>query len=462
MKLGYSMLEKMSSSKHEKYRSYGRSERRSSSSESDSSREGHRRSSSKTDEEDGGRSTPEERKSEYTRKNNAHSENSKLERDRSQRHERSRHANSYSNEKSNSKLHEHRSERTKHKKSERRRSSSSDEGDRYYEKRRKNKSRSRSGSRESNSREREPRRNNDLGNVQRSGDRRLFPHMADDRNSASTTSATPNADPVSWRDGGPLPPPVFVENQAGFAPPPPNISGRVQTQQMVPKGQKPTDNAKASVDVSLAQNCNNRSSAVPPYLLMPPYPSSKNDSPPNKAPPLNLNLRPNVLPPLGPPPVAPPALGHRPPPPPNLRPSTSNPCPNPKSSELSQDRIINFHEAPKAPKKLPGSKPELKLPPPKLLSGPVKSIALKLNAAPKSKFLGLSKKLPAPVASVFGADDSDSEEEMPEEAKMRMKNVGRETITSSGPNSFGKTRQGFTDTKKLYEKNMHKPLFDGK
>ena len=92
----------------------------------------------------------------------------------------------------------------------------------------------------------------------------------------------------------------------------------------------------------------------------------------------------------------------------------------------------------------------------------MKSIALKLNAAPKVKSLGLSQKLPAPVASVFGADDSDSEEEMPVEAKMRMKNVGRETITSSGPNSFGKTRQGFTDTKKLYEKNMHKPLFDGK
>ena len=456
------MLVKMSSPKNGKYR-YGGSQRRSSSSESDSSREGQRRSSSKTDDEDGGRSTPEERKTEYTRKNNTHSEKSKHERDRSQRHERSRHVNNYSNEKSNSKLHDHRSERTKHKKSERRRSSSSsDEGDRYYEKRRRNRSRSRSRSRESNSKEREPRRYNDFGNVQRSGDRRLFPHMADDRNSASTTSAMSNADSVSWRDGGPLPPPVFIENQAELAPPPPNISGRVPTQEMVPKGQKPTDNAKATHDVSLAQNYKIRSSAVPPYLLMPPHPSSKNKSPPNNAPPLNLSLRPNVPPPLGPPPVAPPALGHRPPPPPNLRPSTSNPFANPKSSELSQDRIINFHEAPKAPKKLPGAKPELKLPPPKLQSGPMKSIALKLNAAPKVKSLGLSQKLPAPVASVFGADDSDSEEEMPVEAKMRMKNVGRETITSSGPNSFGKTRQGFTDTKKLYEKNMHKPLFDGK
>ena len=87
-------------------------------------------------------------------------------------------------------------------------------------------------------------------------------------------------------------------------------------------------------------------------------------------------------------------------------------------------------------------------------------IAIKLGASTKAKPLGLNQKLPAKVASVFGADDSDSEEEeMPHEAKMRMRNVGRETPTSSGPNSFGKTRQGFTDTKKLYEKNMHKPLF---
>jgi hypothetical protein len=31
---------------------------------------------------------------------------------------------------------------------------------------------------------------------------------------------------------------------------------------------------------------------------------------------------------------------------------------------------------------------------------------------------------------------------MPPEAKMKMRNIGRETITSSGPNSFGKTKQG--------------------
>ena len=43
---------------------------------------------------------------------------------------------------------------------------------------------------------------------------------------------------------------------------------------------------------------------------------------------------------------------------------------------------------------------------------------------------------------------------MPLEAKMRMRNVGRETITSSGPNSFGKTKKGFTDTNKLFERKL--------
>lgn len=30
----------------------------------------------------------------------------------------------------------------------------------------------------------------------------------------------------------------------------------------------------------------------------------------------------------------------------------------------------------------------------------------------------------------------------------------RDTPTSSGPNSFGKTKQGFCDAKKIFERNM--------
>lgn len=61
-----------------------------------------------------------------------------------------------------------------------------------------------------------------------------------------------------------------------------------------------------------------------------------------------------------------------------------------------------------------------------------------------------AKKLPT---SVFGDDDSEEEEEeIPAFAAMRMKNIGRKTPTSSGPNSFGKTKHGFCDQKKIFEK----------
>jgi len=34
----------------------------------------------------------------------------------------------------------------------------------------------------------------------------------------------------------------------------------------------------------------------------------------------------------------------------------------------------------------------------------------------------------------------------------------RETPTSAGPNSFGKTKQGFCDAKKIFEKTMKKAM----
>lgn len=59
------------------------------------------------------------------------------------------------------------------------------------------------------------------------------------------------------------------------------------------------------------------------------------------------------------------------------------------------------------------------------------------------------------VAAVFSNDSDDEEvEQMPAECRMRMRNIGRDTPTSSGPNSFGKTKQGFCDSKKIFEKNM--------
>ncbi|XP_029000734.1 PEST proteolytic signal-containing nuclear protein-like isoform X2 [Betta splendens] len=77
--------------------------------------------------------------------------------------------------------------------------------------------------------------------------------------------------------------------------------------------------------------------------------------------------------------------------------------------------------------------------------------------------LGATKpKEPAPtvppkkagLASVFNEDDDSEPEEMPPEAKMRMKNIGRDTPTSAGPNSFNKGKQGFSDHQKLWERKM--------
>ncbi|XP_049272992.1 PEST proteolytic signal-containing nuclear protein [Rhipicephalus sanguineus] len=71
----------------------------------------------------------------------------------------------------------------------------------------------------------------------------------------------------------------------------------------------------------------------------------------------------------------------------------------------------------------------------------------KEQKAPVKKSSSLS------VAEAFN-QSSDEEEEMPPEAKMRMRNIGRDTPTSAGPNSFGKTRKGFCDIKKVFERDL--------
>ncbi|XP_061518468.1 PEST proteolytic signal-containing nuclear protein [Anopheles gambiae] len=88
---------------------------------------------------------------------------------------------------------------------------------------------------------------------------------------------------------------------------------------------------------------------------------------------------------------------------------------------------------------------------------PVAGIQMKL-AAPASKE---PPRLMKPVANAFRlADDSDDSEpeEMPAECRMRMRNIGRDTPTSSGPNSFGKTKHGFCDSKKMFEKKIGSSL----
>lgn len=72
----------------------------------------------------------------------------------------------------------------------------------------------------------------------------------------------------------------------------------------------------------------------------------------------------------------------------------------------------------------------------------------------------LNKPKPPTVAKAFGNDSDEESEEMPSECKMRMKNIGRFTPTSSGPNSYGKTREGFVNMSKIYEKQLKDLLKD--
>ncbi|XP_025836421.1 PEST proteolytic signal-containing nuclear protein-like [Agrilus planipennis] len=91
-----------------------------------------------------------------------------------------------------------------------------------------------------------------------------------------------------------------------------------------------------------------------------------------------------------------------------------------------------------------------------------------LSAKNRLKTIGIQMKLSSQkptsskpkmsVASAFNQESDDEPEEMPPECKMRMRNIGRDTPTSSGPNSFGKTKQGFSDAKKLFEKNLKEAM----
>ncbi|KAJ8256211.1 hypothetical protein COCON_G00200750 [Conger conger] len=81
-------------------------------------------------------------------------------------------------------------------------------------------------------------------------------------------------------------------------------------------------------------------------------------------------------------------------------------------------------------------------------------ISIKLGASkPKEPTPAVPAKKPA-LAAVFNEDDDSEPEEMPPEAKMRMKNIGRETPTSAGPNSFNKGKHGFSDHQKLWERKL--------
>ncbi|KAK2920029.1 PEST proteolytic signal-containing nuclear protein-like isoform X2 [Channa argus] len=81
-------------------------------------------------------------------------------------------------------------------------------------------------------------------------------------------------------------------------------------------------------------------------------------------------------------------------------------------------------------------------------------ISIKLGATKLKEPVPSVPQKKAGLASVFNEDDDSEPEEMPPEAKMRMKNIGRETPTSAGPNSFNKGKQGFSDHQKLWERKL--------
>lgn len=90
---------------------------------------------------------------------------------------------------------------------------------------------------------------------------------------------------------------------------------------------------------------------------------------------------------------------------------------------------------------------------------PAVGIQMRLAAPPSKE----PQRLMKPIANAFRqVDDSDDSEpeEMPAECRMRMRNIGRDTPTSSGPNSFGKTKHGFCDSKKIFEKKIGGGLSD--
>ncbi|XP_071344871.1 PEST proteolytic signal-containing nuclear protein-like isoform X1 [Trachinotus anak] len=81
------------------------------------------------------------------------------------------------------------------------------------------------------------------------------------------------------------------------------------------------------------------------------------------------------------------------------------------------------------------------------------TVSVQQKKKPKEPVPSLPPKKPG-LASVFNEDDDSEPEEMPPEAKMRMKNIGRDTPTSAGPNSFNKGKQGFSDNQKLWERKL--------
>ncbi|XP_033111844.1 PEST proteolytic signal-containing nuclear protein-like [Anneissia japonica] len=81
-------------------------------------------------------------------------------------------------------------------------------------------------------------------------------------------------------------------------------------------------------------------------------------------------------------------------------------------------------------------------------------IAMKLGAQKPKETEPLAPVKSTSVAAAFNEDSDEDVEEMPKSAKMRMKNIGRDTPTSAGPKSFNKTKTGFQNTARNWERHL--------
>ncbi|OQR73453.1 PEST proteolytic signal-containing nuclear protein-like [Tropilaelaps mercedesae] len=86
------------------------------------------------------------------------------------------------------------------------------------------------------------------------------------------------------------------------------------------------------------------------------------------------------------------------------------------------------------------------------------SLSAKKPETPATAISSKARSKPPTVASVFNDSDESEPEEMPTEARIRMRNIGKHTPTSAGPNSYGKTNRGFTDRRAEIEKQLREQL----
>jgi len=85
-------------------------------------------------------------------------------------------------------------------------------------------------------------------------------------------------------------------------------------------------------------------------------------------------------------------------------------------------------------------------------------LPIKLTVQPVVQNKPLLKRPAVKVKDVFKEDSDSDVEEMPPEARMKMRNLGKLTPVACGPNSFSKGKEGFTNRQKQMERDLQRSL----